>query len=73
MTKTAIETPIHTIGLDIAKHSFSVHGFDAEGKTVVARELKRGQNYGDSSLRITVTAQLTLPQTVATNHDLLLV
>jgi transposase len=42
MTKTAIETPVHTIGLDIAKNSFSVHGFDAEGETVVTRELKRG-------------------------------
>ncbi len=34
MTKSATETTIHTIGLDIAKNSFSVHGFDAEGHTV---------------------------------------
>jgi transposase len=43
MTKSAIETAIHTIGLDIAKNSFSAHGFDAEGFTVVTKELKRGQ------------------------------
>ena len=43
MTKSATETAIHTIGLDIAKNSFSVHGFDAEGHTVLVKELKRGQ------------------------------
>ena len=36
-------TQISTIGLDIAKHSFAVHGFDAEGKTVLKKELKRAQ------------------------------
>ena len=34
---------ISTIGLDIAKMSFAVHGFDAEGKTVLKKELKRTQ------------------------------
>lgn len=34
---------IATVGLDIAKNSFSVHGFDAAGHTVLAKELKRGQ------------------------------
>lgn len=43
MTKTATETPLHTIGLDIAKNSFAVHGLDADGKTVLMQELKRGQ------------------------------
>lgn len=43
MTKSATETTIETIGLDIAKTSFSVHGFDAEGRTVLAKELKRAQ------------------------------
>ena len=33
---------ISTIGLDIAKNSFSVHGFNAEGMTVLTKELKRG-------------------------------
>ena len=36
-------TKISTIGLDIAKNSFAVHGFDAEGRTVLAKELKRSQ------------------------------
>ena len=34
---------ISTIGLDIAKNSFSVHGFDAKGVTVLTKELKRAQ------------------------------
>ena len=46
MTKSATETPIHTIGLDIAKNSFSVHGFDAEGHTVLTKDLRRGQMLG---------------------------
>ena len=36
-------TTIKTIGLDIAKTSFAVHGFDDEGHSVVAKALKRGQ------------------------------
>jgi transposase len=32
---------ITTIGLDIAKNSFAVHGFDAGGVTVLTKELKR--------------------------------
>lgn len=43
MTKSATEITIQTIGLDIAKTSFSVHGFDAEGRTVLTKDLKRGQ------------------------------
>lgn len=43
MTKSGTEAIIHTIGLDIAKNSFSVHGFDAAGNTVLTKELKRGQ------------------------------
>lgn len=34
---------ITTIGLDIAKHVFQVHGIDAEEKIVVRRQLRRGQ------------------------------
>src|SRR5262245_4261630 len=34
-------TTITTIGLDLAKKVFQVHGVDAEGKIVVARKLKR--------------------------------
>lgn len=34
---------ITTIGLDIAKHVFQVHGVDAAGKTVLRKQLKRVQ------------------------------
>ena len=36
-------TQISTIGLDIAKNSFAVHSFDAGGKTVSKKALKRAQ------------------------------
>jgi transposase len=32
-----------TIGVDLAKHVFQVHGVDAEGGVVVRRQLRRGQ------------------------------
>ncbi len=32
-----------TIGVDLAKNVFQVHGVDAEGSVVVRRQLKRGQ------------------------------
>jgi len=34
---------ITTIGLDIAKNAFQVHGIDAEEKVVVQKQLRRGQ------------------------------
>jgi transposase len=34
---------ITTIGLDIAKDVFQVHGIDAAEKVVVRRQLRRGQ------------------------------
>ena len=34
---------ISTIGLDLAKSVFQVHGVDAAGKTVVTKQLRRGQ------------------------------
>src|SRR6516162_4321716 len=34
---------VTTIGLDIAKSVFQVHGIDAEGKVVVRRQLKRAR------------------------------
>ena len=37
-------TQVSTIGLDIAKNSFAVHGFDAEGRITV----DYGDDYGDS-------------------------
>jgi len=32
-----------TIGVDLAKNVFRVHGVDAEGAVVVRRQLRRGQ------------------------------
>jgi transposase len=34
-------TRITTIGLDLAKKVFQIHGVDGEGKVVVARRLRR--------------------------------
>ena len=34
---------ITTIGLDVAKHVFQVHGIDAQGTTVLRKRLRRGQ------------------------------
>jgi transposase len=34
---------VSTIGLDIAKNVFQVHGVDEEGKVVITRQLRRGQ------------------------------
>ena len=39
----AIKSKIVTIGLDIAKNSFSVHGFDEAGNSVLTKDLRRGQ------------------------------
>ena len=36
-------TQVSTIGLDIAKNVFQVHGVDEKGKVVVCRQLRRGQ------------------------------
>src|SRR5881398_3426968 len=37
---------ITTIGLDLAKHVFQVHGIDAEGRTVLRKRLRRNQVLG---------------------------
>ena len=42
----SVAKAVHTIGLDIAKSSFSLHGLDAEGRTVLKKELKRHQMLG---------------------------
>src|SRR5215207_5426450 len=34
---------VTTIGLDLAKHVFQVHGVDAEGATVLRKQLRRSQ------------------------------
>ena len=35
-----------TIGLDLAKNVFQVHGIDAEGKIIARRQLRRGDVLG---------------------------
>ena len=37
---------VTTIGLDLAKHVFQVHGVDAEGGTVLRKQLRRAQVLG---------------------------
>ena len=37
---------ITTIGLDLAKHVFQVHGVDAEGATVLRKQLAAGAGAG---------------------------
>jgi transposase len=39
----ALAMQITTIGLDIAKNVFQVHGIDAAEKVVVRKQLRRGQ------------------------------
>ena len=34
---------VTTIGLDLAKRVFQVHGVDADGRVVVQRRLQRGE------------------------------
>jgi transposase len=34
---------VTTIGLDLAKHVFQIHGIDAAEKVVVRKQLRRGQ------------------------------
>ena len=37
---------VTTIGLDLAKHWFQVHGIDALGRTLVRRRLRRSEVLG---------------------------
>src|SRR6516164_3932136 len=39
----AVHMHITTIGLDIAKNMFQVHGIDAAEKVVIRKQLRRGQ------------------------------
>ena len=41
---------VTTIGLDLAKHVFQVHGVDAEGATVLRKQLRRGLRVGGCRL-----------------------
>ena len=40
-----------TIGLDLAKHVFQVHGVNAEGATVVRKQLRRPSAFNSVLLR----------------------
>ena len=41
--KEAIHMQVTTIGLDLAKSVFQVHGVDAAGEVVITRKLRRAQ------------------------------
>ena len=80
MTKRITISAVHTIGLDIAKTRFSVHGFDAEGRTVLTKGLKRYQVLPFFAERATSNARLDarapahqrnsiLAQSDAVHHD----
>jgi transposase len=51
---------IATIGLDIAKNVFQVHGIDAAEKVVVRKQLRRGQ--------VTVASFAQLRRALAQRH-----
>jgi hypothetical protein len=40
---------VTTIGLDLAKHVFQVHGVDAEGAPVLRKQLRRSQVWRSSA------------------------
>ncbi len=43
-----------TIGLDLAKNVFQVHGVDAEGAVIFRRQLRRGQvrSFGGTARKV---------------------
>jgi transposase len=56
---------VTTIGLDIAKSVFQVHGIDAEAKVIIRRQLKRRYVLASARrqpLDIRVGASFVLPQ-----------
>lgn len=51
---------ITTLGIDLAKSVFQLHGVDAEGRAVLRRQLRRSQmGEGRKSLAISVRLQPT--------------
>src|SRR2546429_7748206 len=68
---------ITTIGLDLAKHVFQVHGIDAEGTTVLRKRLRRNQVLGFFSrlprcvvgLEACATAQYWARELQAVGHE----
>ena len=44
MDKVIIDfSSVTTVGLDLAKHVFQVHGVDASGRVVVTKAIRRGK------------------------------
>ena len=37
---------VTTVGLDLAKHVFQVHGIDQDGQVLIRRQLRRGELIG---------------------------
>ena len=62
---------ISTIGLDIAKSVFQVHGVDAAGQIVLRWQLKRRQVVGTSSFAQGCTGQLTTVEVERFNGNLM--
>ena len=54
---------ITTIGLDIAKSVFQVHGVDAGGQVVVRRQLKRRQAAAAQQVMLSISAEYPLSGT----------
>lgn len=42
-TKGGAVMPITTLGIDVAKNVFQLHGVDARGRVVLSRRIKRDQ------------------------------
>ena len=56
---------VSTIGLDIVKSAFQVHGIDAAGEVVVRRRLRRGQLLGFFENLVLVSSESRLvPQPI---------
>jgi len=56
---------ITTIGLDIAKNVFQVHGIDGDEKVVVRKQLRRSQVMGFfGSWRLALLASRPVPQRI---------
>jgi hypothetical protein len=62
---------ITTIGLDLAKQVFQVHGAEADGSPVVSRKLRRGANEVISISLVQKSRQVTpfeLPKVLVVVH-----
>jgi len=60
---------ITTIGLDIAKNVFQIHGVDANGKVVLRKQLKRSQVLAFSPICYLAGSVWKLVQERTTGHE----